>query len=376
MPPSPVTVERRGGTAVVGLRSELGFANASAVYYLLRAQCRRRDVRKVVVDFAGAKKVDSAGIAAIEVVRRQLERSGKQLELANLDDRQRAAFDLLTSTSTDRPRDTEPEPPPGALESLGGRVIDASAATRSLGSLIADTARQVAAVIARTKRLPRDALIRQICEIGIDGLFIVGLMSFLIGMTMGFQGSVQLAKFGAGPFVADMIGVSMVRELAPLMTAVIITGRTGAAIAAELGTMKVRSEVDALAAMGIEPVRFLVVPRLIALMFAGPALTLIAMFIGMLGGMLVAMTTADMSVVAYWARISERVDLIDFVHGLAKSAVFSAIIGITACHLGLRAGGDASSVGHATTRTVVSGIFSIIMVDAAFATVTTILRQG
>jgi phospholipid/cholesterol/gamma-HCH transport system permease protein len=193
---------------------------------------------------------------------------------------------------------------------------------------------------------------------------------------MAFQGAVQLQRFGAGVFVADMIGMSMVRELVPLMTAVIITGRTGAAIAAELGTMQVRSEIDALSTMGISPVRFLIVPRMVAITVVGPALTLIGMFVGILGGMLVAAVTLDMPPVTFWSRIAERVTLLDFVHGIGKSLVFAWIIGFAGCHLGMRAGGDASSVGTATTRTVVTSVFFIILVDAVFATITTFTRHA
>jgi phospholipid/cholesterol/gamma-HCH transport system permease protein len=173
-----------------------------------------------------------------------------------------------------------------------------------------------------------------------------------------------------------MIGMSMVRELVPLMTAVIITGRTGAAIAAELGTMQVRSEIDALSTMGINPVRFLIVPRIVAITAIGPALTLIGIFVGILGGMLVATMTLDMPAVTFWARIVDRVRLLDFVHGLGKSVVFAWIIGFAGSHLGLRAGGDASSVGSATTKTVVTSVFFIILVDAVFATISTFVRHG
>jgi phospholipid/cholesterol/gamma-HCH transport system permease protein len=170
--------------------------------------------------------------------------------------------------------------------------------------------------------------------------------------------------------------MSMVRELVPLMTAVIITGRTGAAIAAELGTMQVRSEIDALSTMGVDPVRFLIVPRMLAITMIGPALTLLGIFVGILGGMLVAAVTLDMPPVAFWARIVERVTLLDFVHGLGKSLVFAWIIGFAGSHLGMRAGGDASSVGTATTRTVVVSVFFIILVDAVFATIATFTRFG
>jgi phospholipid/cholesterol/gamma-HCH transport system permease protein len=200
------------------------------------------------------------------------------------------------------------------------------------------------------------------------------VLSLLLGLTMAFQGVTQLERFGAGVFVADMISLSMVRELGPLMTAIILTGRTGAAIAAELGTMRVRSEIDALSTMGIDPNRFLLLPRLYALTIAGPALSLMAMFIGMFGGMLVASLALDMPVEAYWQRCVEFVTLGDYLHGLVKSLLFAWIIAITGCHYGMRATGDPSSVGHATTRTVVVSVLMIILVDAVFATMTTIIR--
>jgi phospholipid/cholesterol/gamma-HCH transport system permease protein len=217
--------------------------------------------------------------------------------------------------------------------------------------------------------MPAGELTNQIARMGNGAVFIVALLSFLLGMTMAFQGTVQLQKFGAGVFVADMVGMTMIREIGPLMTAVILTGRTGAAIAAELGTMQVRSEIDALTTMGIEPVRFLILPRMASITLIGPALTLMSMFIGIMGGMVVAAWSLDLPPGMFWARITERAAVGDFVHGLSKSVVFAWIIGLTGSHLGMRASGDASSVGTATTRTVVVSIFCIIVVDAIFATV-------
>jgi phospholipid/cholesterol/gamma-HCH transport system permease protein len=211
---------------------------------------------------------------------------------------------------------------------------------------------------------------------GADAVFIVGLLSFLLGMTVAFQGAVQLQKFGAGVFVADMVGWSMVREFAPLITAVVLTGRTGAAIAAELGTMRVGAEIDALTTMGVSPIRFLVVPRMVALILVQPALTLMAMFIGIAGGFVVAGLTLDLSPMTFWSHITERVAITDFAHGIGKSLVFASIIGFTACHLGMRASGDANSVGRATTRTVVVSIFLIVVVDAVFATISTLARAS
>jgi phospholipid/cholesterol/gamma-HCH transport system permease protein len=211
---------------------------------------------------------------------------------------------------------------------------------------------------------------------GVGAVLVVGLLAFLAGTTMAFQGSLQLERFGAGMLVADLVGVAMVRELIPVMTAVILTGRTGAAIAAELGTMRVRSELDALLAHGIDPVRFLVVPRIAAITLVGPALTVFGIFVGMIGGMLVTSAMLDMPPVTFWSRVAARVGLWDFAHGLGKSLVFAWIIGITGCHLGMRASGDAASVGTATTRTLVVCVLLIVLVNAGFATGAVLARHG
>ena len=327
-------------------------------------------MRSIVLDFKSVGRIDSSGVAAVSLVGRQIQRSGKQLELRELDDRHRAALAMVPK-KVETPEPIEVETP---IEQVGGSVLAAWDGAKALSGIVKHAGQQAALVASRRKQLPAGSVGAQLVEMGWNGLFIVSVLAFLIGMTMAFQGVTQLQRFGAGVFVADMLSLSMVRELAPLMTAIIVTGRTGAAIAAELGTMKVRSEIDALATMGIDPNRFLILPRLVAITIAGPALTLIAMFVGMFAGMLVASLTIDMPAIAYWARISEFVTIGDFAHGLIKSVLFSWIIAIAGSHFGMRATGDPSSVGHATTRTVVVSVLLIIFVDAAFATVATLVR--
>lgn len=373
MSPPATTLQRDSGAGVVHLQGDLVVPTARTLYAKLRAVANRRDVRTVVLDFSGAGRIDSSGIAVVTLIARQLAESGKQLDLLHLQDQHRAALALAPERKA---KPAEPEVVPGALERFGGAVLGFGVGLRALWSLVAGTARQVGAAAARRARIPDGALRRHLETMGVDAIFIVSLLSFLTGMTMAFQGALQLQRFGANVFVADLIGMSMVRELVPLMTAVIITGRTGAAIAAELGTMRVRSEIDALATMGIDPVRFLIAPRIMAITIIGPALTLIGIFVGILGGMLVATGTLDMAPVTFWTHVVDRVTLLDFVHGLGKSVVFAWIIGFSASHLGMHVRGDASSVGTATTRTVVASVFFIIVVDAVFAMITTFVRYG
>jgi phospholipid/cholesterol/gamma-HCH transport system permease protein len=371
---SPATsVERSGRTAVVRVRGDVVVPTARHFYGVLRGLQRRRDVKKVVIDFADVGRLDSSGVAVLRLAGGALKRSGKQLELAHLDERHTTAFELAPETRTPAPA---PEEGPTWLETIGERVLSLGDTLRSLARLVRDTLAQSWGVAMRRRRLPAGSFYDHVLAMGADAVFIVGLLSFLLGMTVAFQGAVQLQQFGAGVFVADMVGWSMVREFAPLITAIVLTGRTGAAIAAELGTMRVGAEIDALATMGVSPIRFLVVPRLAALTFVQPALTLMSMFIGIAGGFVVAAMVLDLSISTFWAHITERVTIADFAQGLGKSLVFAQIIGLTACHLGLRATGDASSVGRATTRTVVVSIFMIVVVDAIFATIITIARNS
>jgi phospholipid/cholesterol/gamma-HCH transport system permease protein len=374
LPPAPraaATVERRGATAIVHVRGDLTIPAARAMHGCLRALARRRGVRTIVVDLTGAGRIDSAGAAALSLASRYAARADRRVELRGLGAQHREVLALIQETTP-----APPEERTGILEQLGDRVLATGGGARAFASLVAGVMRAGARVVARRERLPDGAVVEQIAAMGVDALFIVGLLSLLLGMTMAFQGAVQLQRFGAGPFVADMVSMSMVRELAPLMTAVILTGRTGAAIAAELGTMQVRSEIDALRTMGIEPVRYLIVPRLAAITVAGPALTVMSMFVGIAGGMLVASLSLDLPAATFWQRAADRVTLGDFAHGLGKSLVFAWIIGLAGSHLGLRTGGDASSVGTATTRTVVTAIFFVIVVDAIFATISTVARHS
>jgi phospholipid/cholesterol/gamma-HCH transport system permease protein len=368
---SRLVVERQPRSVVVRIEGDLAIPTVRSVYGQLQSIARRRHVSTVVLDFSATGRVDSSGAAVVSLVRKHCVRHGRRLELVSLGDQHRAVLEMMPSA----PAVAEPPAePPSVLEIVGERVVGAASGTRALCTLVADTVHQAVLVATRKKRLPAGSVGTQLVAMGFDGMFIVTLLAFLLGVTMGFQGVTQLQRLGAGVFVAEMIGLSMVRELGPLIVAIILAGRTGAAIAAELGTMKVRSEIDALATMGIDTNRFLVLPRLLAITIVGPGLTLVAMFVGMIGGTLVASLALDIPMTALWLRIVERLTVTDYVHGLAKSFCFAWIIAIAGCHLGMRAKGDPSSVGSATTRTVVASILGIIVVDAIFATATTIVR--
>ena len=209
-----------------------------------------------------------------------------------------------------------------------------------------------------------------LCEMqkcGAMALPIVSLISFLVGVTLAYSGAIVLKRFGGEIWVADLIGVAMTREMGALMAAVILSGRTGAAFAAEIGSMKLNEEIDALSVLGISPVRFLVLPRVLALGLMMPLLAMYANCLGVLGGMAVAYATLDIPPQAYWVEMLTIVTLPDIAVGLIKACVFGLIVGVTGCLRGLQSSRDASGVGRAATSAVVTAILLIIVADAVFA---------
>jgi len=195
------------------------------------------------------------------------------------------------------------------------------------------------------------------------------LINFLVGFVMGFQSARQLQTYGADIFVADIVGLAVTRELAPLMTAIIVCGRSGAGIAAELGTMKVSEELDALRAMGFGPMRYLVFPRVLALFLVVPLLTVVADFFGVLGGMTVARYNLQISATAYLAETRTAILPWDVAGGLIKAVCYALAIALIACQQGFATSGGAAGVGRRTTSTVVIGLFVIVLIDASLTVV-------
>ncbi|MFK7850833.1 MAG: MlaE family ABC transporter permease [Akkermansiaceae bacterium] len=208
---------------------------------------------------------------------------------------------------------------------------------------------------------------------GVGALPIVSLISFLIGMILAFVGNVQLASFGASLYVADLVGLAMVREMGVMMTAIIMSGRTGAAFAATIGSMNANQEIDALKTFGFNPFDYLVLPRMIALFLMMPILTIYANVIGILGGMLVA-ASVGIPPSLFWTEMLTIVDLTQASMGVFKSFFFGLVIAISGCFQGMNSGNSSAAVGQATTRAVVASITAIIVLDSAFAVIFTILE--
>jgi phospholipid/cholesterol/gamma-HCH transport system permease protein len=210
-------------------------------------------------------------------------------------------------------------------------------------------------------------------QAGANALGIVTLISYLVGIIMGFMGAVQLQQFGASIYVADLVAIAIVREMGAMMTGVIMSGRTGAAFAAQLGSMKVTQEIDALATMGISPIEFLVVPRIIGLVLMMPLLCLYADFVGILGGATVGVTMLGLSLRSYLQQTIVAITLGGLIGGLVKSMVYGLLIALAGCYQGFQCGRSSSAVGDAATAAVVSGIVMIVVACGIFALIFNIL---
>jgi phospholipid/cholesterol/gamma-HCH transport system permease protein len=232
--------------------------------------------------------------------------------------------------------------------------------------LIVDTMYWLVVAPLRGKGLRSRSAVEQFVEIGVRSLPIVLLISFLIGAIMAMQASYQLARFGATRFIANLVGVAALRELAPLMTAILLTGRSGSAITAEIGTMKVAEEIDALNVMGLNPVKFLVVPKFIGMLLAVPAVTVLSMLTMILGGLFLAVGVLGVDMMLYVEQTAGALAMKDLVTGMTKSVFFALVICWVGVYRGFEVEGGAEGVGRKTTSSVVTSIFFIILVDMVF----------
>jgi len=324
----------------------------------------RRD--PVVLDLAGVSRADSAGLASLV----QLVLDRRAVAFQRVPPEIESGFRLLRGNEVLRGRgapDAGPAPP---LERLGGWALARRDQAVSFLNLMADALGSC----ARRRRSPRGTLLREIVRSGPGSVTIVVLISFIVGLILALQSAVALRKFGATRYVADLVGISMTREMGPLITAILLAGRIGSAWAAEIGSMAVSEELDAMKVMGMDPRRHLVLPRFLALAATLPCLTVLADVAGIAGGFLIGTTVLDLAPATYLDETLRSVLLRDLGTGLLKSVVFATLIAIIGCDQGFRVRRGAEGVGRATTTAVVASVLAIVAADGLFTAVFFLLR--
>ena len=255
------------------------------------------------------------------------------------------------------------------VERVGRSFIDSGQSLLEMLTFLGEVTLTFGKLLRMKARYRTSDLMLLIQECGVQALPIVTLISFLVGVILAFVGAVQLLQFGAQIYVADLVGIAMVREMGAMMAGIIMAGRTGAAYAAQLGTMKVTQEIDAFTTMGFSPLEFLVLPRMIALILMMPLLVLYADFVGILGGAAVGLGMLDLSWTTYFRQTAGAITLTDLFGGVFKGSVYGVLIAISGCLRGLQCGSSSSAVGDATTSAVVTGIVFIIATSGMFAVV-------
>lgn len=343
----------------------LSFAGTDALWATVSAAAAKVGTgQRLDFDMTKVDEVDGGSMALLVALRADLHRRGVTSEFLGAGER---VLQVISLYSGDVKAGPLPERRPiGLFDQVGRATLSLFDDFRAVFGFVGDALVAMVAVLRHPRSVNWKDLWPTMEKTGADAVPIVVLINFLIGLVMGFQGAVQLQQFGANIYVADLVGLSITRELGPLMTAIIVAGRSGAAFAAEIGTMKVSEEIDALKTMGFGPMRFLVVPRTLAQMLVLPALTLIGDAVGLLGGLTVGLVSLDLTVTGYVQETIKTVDLWDIFSGVIKSVLFALVISLVACQQGLATTGGAEGVGRRTTSAVVSILFGLILVDACF----------
>ena len=315
------------------------------------------------IDLSAINRIDTIGAWVIHRFARE-----KDAEVEGLSGDNRTLFEPVEAA--DQPvqmRPTRVAPFRRVMGEIGDAVVLAGQTAIGLLGFMGATVVSLGTVIRHPSRFPFNAVVQRFEVVGVSALGIIGLMSFLIGIVIAQQGAVQLRQFGAEAFTINLVGRITLRELGVLMTAIMVAGRSGSAFAAQLGTMKLTEEVDALRVIGVLPMEALVLPRTIASIVLMPLLGFYASVISIIGGGVLCWLSLDIPPAAYVSRIREVVPITDLFVGLIKAPVFGAIIAIAGCYQGMQVKGDAEQVGLRTTSAVVQAIFMVIVLDAFFA---------
>jgi phospholipid/cholesterol/gamma-HCH transport system permease protein len=323
----------------------------------------------LVADASGIKAFDMAGAWMLQSLLQRLRASGRSVELQGLHTDHAQLLERVARQREQAPPATAAAPGPSLLSALGGRTLALAEQGHALLSFVGAASVAFAQAAPRPARWRWRQVLFNIRTAGFDALPIVGLLGFLLGIVIAYQGADQLRRYGANIFVVDLVGVSMLREFAPLITAIIVAGRSGSAYAAQLGTMSVTEEIDALKTLGVAPLELLVLPKIIALAIVMPLLTVYADLLGVCGGMLMARAQLGVSPAEFVDRFGDAVSLSSLMVGVAKAPVFAAVIAVVGCFQGLQTRGGADAVGRQTTRSVVQAIFGVIVADALFSVI-------
>ena len=351
-------------TIKIVLQGRLDAAGTSLLWQKVKDIFEKESFSEMIVEGSGIDYCDGSGTGLLFELMRRAKSTGKDVEIQNLSGKIKALLEQFDPS--DFQTIMKKRIHFSLIEEVGHSVVGVLSDLKQLVTFVGELTVALGWGLMNPLRIRWKDTFLLAEKAGVNAIPIVSLVCFLMGLILAFQSAVPLKQFGADIFVATLVSVSMIRELGPLMTAILLAGRTGSAFAAEIGTMKVNEEVDALVTMGLDPVRFLTVTRVLAAVTMTPLLTLVANLMGIIGGAVV-FRTFGFPLITYWNQVQGAIDLSDLLGGLAKAFVFGILVAGIGCLRGLQTKTGASAVGDSATRAVVSGIVLIVAADGIFS---------
>ncbi len=320
------------------------------------------------IDLGRVQHLDTAGAWFVVSLEQRLQSAGLSPVIAGASQMQ---TDLIETVRQNMPKSDDKKPRrmtfADRLEAIGRLALSFVQKALALIGFLGQVVATMFGLVANPRRIRWTAIVHHMQQVGLNAVPIVSLMAFLIGVVLAFQGAAQLRQFGAEVFVVDLIAISILRELGILLTAIIVAGRSGSAFTAAIGSMKMREEIDAMRTLGLDPVEVLVVPRVLALIVMLPVLGVIANLAGLVGGALMSWIELGVSPGVFQSRLASNTGVWHLGVGMLKAPFFALIIGIVGCFEGMQVKGNAESLGHLTSTSVVLSIFLVITADAMFS---------
>jgi phospholipid/cholesterol/gamma-HCH transport system permease protein len=362
-----ISFKREDLRLFIYLTGEFGLKNLTLVRGEIKQEIARQKLQSVTIDFSEVGYLDSAAALALVQIEKEAVTQNIQCQLVNLNDEVKGIFSVIHEDALNQSPFKSDRSHNGFIRQVGQTSLYLARDFVNFVTFIGELLVALLYTLRHPKTLRGKDVLFYVQRAGVDGLPIVALIGLLMGLIMAFMSFLQLKQFGANIYVPALVSFAMIKELGPIMTAILVAGRSGSAFAAEIGTMVVNEEVDALHTMGFDPIRFLAVPKVLATVIVVPILTIYADLSGVLGGMIIGITSLDLTVTTYITQSIKTIQIFDVVTSLIKAAVFAGLISAIGCQRGFQVRAGAQDVGKFTTSAVVAAIFLIVVTDSIFA---------
>ncbi|MEN6360166.1 MAG: MlaE family lipid ABC transporter permease subunit [Smithella sp.] len=362
-----ISFKREDFNFFVDLSGEFGLKNLTAFTGDIKREISSQKVQNIAIDFSKVCYLDSAAALAFVQIEKEAAAQKITCRLINLNAEAKGIFSVIHGDALTRLPFKSEKSHEGLIRQVGQASLFLARDFVNFVTFIGDLLSALAHTLRHPRSLRGKDVLFYVQRAGVDGLPIVAMIGALMGLIMAFMSYLQFKQFGANIYVPALVSFAMIKELGPIMTAILVAGRSGSAFAAEIGTMVVNEEVDALQTMGFDPIRFLAVPKVLACIIVVPILTIYADLAGILGGMTIGVTTLDLTVKTYITQSIKTIQVFDVVTSLIKAAVFAGLISTIGCQRGFQVRAGAQDVGKFTTSAVVAAIFLIVVADSIFA---------